>query len=74
MGLAVREEVRGSPVSIADISLSLRQTVLSQRPRHQRVEQRAAVLLLESLPEELRHEVVSVRAVTVEALASKPEH
>ena len=51
--------------------LSLRQSVLSQRPpqdRHQRVEQRAAVLLLESLPEELRHEVVSVRAVTVEAM------
>ena len=51
--------------------LSLRQSVLSQRPaqdRHQRVEQRAAVLLLESLPEELHHEVVSVRAVTVEAM------
>ena len=51
--------------------LSLRQSVLSQRPlqdKHQRVEQRAAVLLLESLPEELRHEVVSVRAVTVEAM------
>ncbi|CAE7354912.1 GIP [Symbiodinium sp. CCMP2592] len=51
--------------------LSLRQSVLSQRPaqdRYQRVEQRAAVLLLESLPEELRHEVVSVRAVTVEAM------
>ena len=51
--------------------LSLRQSVLSQRPaqdKHQRVEQRAAVLLLESLPDELRHEVVSVRAVTVEAM------
>ncbi|OLQ15613.1 Copia protein [Symbiodinium microadriaticum] len=51
--------------------LSLRQSILSQRPaqdKHQRVEQRAAVLLLESLPEELRHEVVSVRAVTVEAM------
>ena len=51
--------------------LSLRQSVLNQRPaqdRHQRVEQRASVLLLESLPEELRHEVVSVRAVTVEAM------
>ncbi|CAE7234210.1 RE1, partial [Symbiodinium necroappetens] len=51
--------------------LSLRQSVLSQRwaeERQQRVEQRAAVLLLESLPEELRHEVVSVRAVTVEAM------
>ena len=32
------------------------------------LEQRAAVLLLESLPDELRHEVVSVRAVTVEAM------
>ena len=56
-----------APVSM----LSLRQSVLSQRPaqeRHQRVEQRAAVFFLESLPEKLRHEVVSVRAVTAEAM------
>ena len=51
--------------------LSLRQSVLNQRPaqdRHQRVEQPGIGSAARSLPEELRHEVVSVRAVTVEAM------
>ncbi|CAE7254368.1 unnamed protein product, partial [Symbiodinium sp. CCMP2456] len=51
--------------------LTIRQQVLSRRPppdRHHRVEQRAAMLLLDALPEELRHEAVSARAVTAEAM------
>ena len=51
--------------------LQIRQEVLSQRPpldRYQRVEQRAAMLLLDSLPDDLKNEVISVRAVTVEAM------
>ena len=53
------------------LRLQIRQEVLNQRPpvdRYQRVEQRASMLLLDSLPEDLRAEVVSVRAVTVEAM------
>ncbi|CAE7940779.1 RE1, partial [Symbiodinium sp. KB8] len=51
--------------------LQIRQEVLVQRPlldRYQRVEQRAAMLLLDSLPDDLKNEVISVRAVTVEAM------
>ncbi|CAE7943445.1 unnamed protein product, partial [Symbiodinium sp. KB8] len=51
--------------------LQIRQEVLGQRPpldRYQRVEQRAAMLLLDSLPDDLKNEVISVRAVTVEAM------
>ena len=51
--------------------LQIRQQVLAQRPpldRYQRVEQRASMLLLDSLPEDLKAEAVSVRAVTVEAM------
>ncbi|CAE7766553.1 unnamed protein product, partial [Symbiodinium necroappetens] len=51
--------------------LTIRQQVLTRRPppdRHHRVEQRAAMLLLDALPEELRHEAVSARAVTAEAM------
>ena len=51
--------------------LTIRQQVLTRRPppdRHHRVEQRAAMLLLGALPEELRHEAVSARAVTAEAM------
>ncbi|CAE7327628.1 GIP, partial [Symbiodinium sp. CCMP2592] len=53
------------------LRLQIRQEVLAQRPaldKYQRVEQRASMLLLDSLPEDLRAEVVSVRAVTVEAM------
>eukprot|EP00439_Symbiodinium_sp_Y106_P031339 s1882_g3.t1 len=51
--------------------LQIRQQVLAQRPpldRYQRVEQRASMLLWDSLPEDLKAEAVSVRAVTVEAM------
>ena len=51
--------------------LQIRQHVWAQRPpldRYQRVEQRASMLLLDSLPEDLKAEAVSVRAVTVEAM------
>ena len=51
--------------------LSNRQQVLARRPpqdRHHRVEQRAAMLLLDALPDELRHEAVSARAVTAESM------
>ena len=51
--------------------LTIRQQVLTRRPppdRHHRVEQRAAMLLLDALPEELRHEAISARAVTAEAM------
>ena len=51
--------------------LTIRQQVLSRRPppdRHHRIEQRAAMLLLDALPEELRHEAVSARAVTSEPM------
>ena len=53
------------------LRLQIRQEVLNQRPPvdcYQRVEQRASMLLLDSLPEDLRAEVVSVCAVTVEAM------
>ncbi|CAE7508968.1 unnamed protein product [Symbiodinium sp. CCMP2592] len=53
------------------LRLQIRQEVLAQRSpidKYQRVEQRASMLLLDSLPEDLRAEVVSVRAVTVEAM------
>ena len=53
------------------LRLQIRQEVLNQRPPvdgYQRVEQRASMLLLDSLPEDLRAEVVSVRAVTAEAM------
>ena len=51
--------------------LQIRQGVLADRPpldRYQRVEQRASMLLLDSLPEDLKAEAVSVRAVTVLAM------
>ena len=43
-------------------------TAASSRSFFQRVEQWAAMLLLDSLPEDLKNEVVSVRAVTVESM------
>ena len=51
--------------------LTIRQQVLSRRPppdRHHRIEQRAAMLLLDALPDELRHEAISARAVTAESM------
>ena len=51
--------------------LTIRQQVLSRRPppdRHHRIEQRAAMLLLDALPDELRNEAISARAVTAESM------
>ena len=53
------------------VRLNIRQRVLAELPavdQFQRVEQRAAMLLLECLPEELRSETVSARATSVKGM------
>ena len=53
------------------VRLNLRHQVLADRPpvdKFQRVEQRAATLLLECLPEDLRTEAVSTRATSVRGI------
>ncbi|CAE7580175.1 RE2, partial [Symbiodinium sp. CCMP2456] len=66
-GGSVQRWLESTPVD----RLQIRTQVLAQRPavdKYQRVEQRASMLLLDSLPEDLKAEAVSVRAVTVEAM------
>ena len=53
------------------VRLTLRQKILADVPpldRFQRVEQRAAMLLLECLPEDLRAEAISTRATSVKGM------
>ena len=53
------------------VRLNIRQRVLAEQPpvdAFHRVEQRAAMLLLESLPEELRSEAVSASSTSVKAM------
>ena len=69
------QEVMGSYTTWLESSpivrLTLRQKILADVPpldRFQRVEQRAAMLLLECLPEDLRAEAISTRATSVKGM------